>query len=416
MEYTLGIFIADTSALKNRALMFAFASSPYIITVWVGGPLATAFLNGPGFRWGFGVFALVTPIVTIPLFALFMWNYRKAKAAGLIPARESSRTVAQSIWHYAIEFDLAGMLILATGLALFLLPFSLYSYQPERWRAPLIITFIIVGGLLIGAFAAFEKYVAPKTFIPFELLTDRTVLGSCVLAATLFVSFYIWDSYFGSFLQVVNGLTVTQASYVTNTYSIGSCFFSLVVGALIRATGRFKWLALYFGVPITILGVGLMIAFRQPDVSVGLIVLCQVLIAFSGGALVICEQMAAMAATSHRYIAVVLAVQAMSASVGGAVGSTVAAAVWTGVFPARLAEYLPPESRDKLAEIYADITVQLSYPIGTATRSAIARAYADAQKNMLAAATAVLVVALVAVAVWRDIPVKDFKQVKGRVV
>ena len=34
--------------------MFAYASSPYIITTWIGGPLATAFLNGPGFHWGFG--------------------------------------------------------------------------------------------------------------------------------------------------------------------------------------------------------------------------------------------------------------------------------------------------------------------------------------------------------------------------
>ena len=56
MDYSLGIFIADTSSLKNRAFMFAFVNSPYIATTWIGGPLATAFLDGPGFRWGYGVF------------------------------------------------------------------------------------------------------------------------------------------------------------------------------------------------------------------------------------------------------------------------------------------------------------------------------------------------------------------------
>ena len=415
LDYCLSIFIADTSALKNRSLMFAFATSPYIITVWVGGPVATGFLNGAGFRWGYGAFSIITPVVTLPLFFIFWWNYRKAQSQGLVPAKESKRTVAESLKHYAIEFDLVGLLLLAGGLALFLLPFSLYSYQADGWKSALVVSMIVIGGLLIIAFAVYEKYFAPVTFIPFELLTDRTVLGACVLSATLFISFYIWDSYFTSFLQVVNGLTVTETSYVANIYSIGSCFWALVVGLLIKVTGRFKWLALYFGIPLTFLGVGLMIHFRQPDVNIGFIVMCQIFIAFSGGTLVICEQMAAMASTTHQYVAVALAMLSMASSIGGAIGSTVAAAIWTGVFPARLAAYLPEETQGELLTIYGDITVQLSYPVGDPTRIAIQRAYGDAQRYMLIAATSVLVVAAVSVAVWRDIKVKDFKQVKGRV-
>jgi hypothetical protein len=176
--------------------------------------LATAFLNGPGFRWGFGVFAIVEPLVTLPLFALFIWNYRKAKKAGVIPVRDSGRSVLQSIKHYIIEFDLAGIILLSGGLALFLLPFSLYSYQSDGWRSPMIVCLIVFGGLLLITFALYEKFIAPKTFVPFNLLTDRTVLGANILAAVLFIEFYLWDIYFSSFLQVVNGLTITEASYV----------------------------------------------------------------------------------------------------------------------------------------------------------------------------------------------------------
>merc|ERR1712093_198215 len=114
----------------------------------------------------------------------------------------------------------------------------------------MIIAMIIIGGLLVVAFALWERYGAPKKYMPFELLADRTILGACILGAVLFVEFYIWDSYFSSFLQVVNNLTVTEASYVVNIYSIGSCFWALVVGTLIRVTGRFKWIAMYFGVPL----------------------------------------------------------------------------------------------------------------------------------------------------------------------
>ncbi|KAB5545790.1 siderophore iron transporter [Coniochaeta sp. 2T2.1] len=416
VSYVCGIFIADTSALKNRAFYFAFISSPYIATVWIGGPLATAFLKSAGgFRWAFGAFSIITPVVCLPLFLVFWLNYRKSKKNGLIIRRESHGTAWESVKHYFIEFDVIGMLLLAGGLALFLLPFSLYSYQSKGWSSSLVICMLVFGVVLLIGFVLYEKYVAPKTFIPFELLADRTVAGACVLSASLFVSFYIWNSYFISFLQVVNGLNVTQSSYIANIYSIGSCFWSLIVGLLIRWTGRFKWLALGFGVPLTTLGVGLMIVFRQPDVNIGYIIMCQIFIAFSGGTLVICEQMAAMAATTHQYIAVVLALEAMFASVGGAIGGTLAAAIWTGVFPKKLAEYLPAEELGNLTSIYGDITVQMSYPMGSPARNAINQAYGDAQKTMLIAATAVQAVSFVAVWVWRDIKIKDFKQVKGLV-
>ena len=221
---------------------------------------------------------------------------------------------------------------------------------------------------------------------------------------------------FISFLQVVPNLNVTQTSYISNIYSIGSCFWSLVVGIAIRWSGRFKWLALYFGLPLTILGVALMIHFRQPDVNIGYIIMCQIFIAFAGGTLVICEQMAVMAATTHQYIAVVLAIEGMFASIGGAIGLTVAGAIWQNVFPQRLRRYLPADVNSDWSTIYSDITVQLSYAVGTPERMAIQRAYGDAQRYMLIAGSTVLVIAVGATIVWRDIKVKDFKQVKGRVV
>ncbi|KAK4166929.1 putative siderophore iron transporter [Cladorrhinum sp. PSN259] len=416
ITYATSIFIADTSSLKNRSLMFAFASSPYIVTVWIGGPIAEAFLDGPGWRWGYGSFAIITPFVCLPLLFLFWKNYKKARLQGLIPDRKSNRTVWQSIKFYLIEFDAAGVLILIAGLAFFLLPFNLYFYQKDGWKSPLVIAFLVVGFVLCISFVAYEKFVAPKTFIPYELLTDRTVLGACILAGNLFISFYIWNSFFGSFLQVVNGLNITKQSYVLNVYSIGSCFWSLIVGVLIRWTGRFKWLALYFGVPLTILGVALMAVFRQPGENVGYIVMCQVFIAVSGGTLVICEQMAAMAATTHQYIAVVLAIEGMFSSVGGAIGSSVATALWGSVFKQSLRDHLPVEEQGNMTTIFSSLPVQLSYEIGTPARTAIQHAYGDAQRYMIIASAVIQVISVVSVMIWRDIKVKDFKQVKGNVI
>jgi hypothetical protein len=74
---------------------------------------------------------MIEPLCTIPIFVLFIYNYRKAKAQGIITLRNSGRGWLQSLQYYGVQFDLLGLLLIVSGLALFLLPFSLYFYQPS---------------------------------------------------------------------------------------------------------------------------------------------------------------------------------------------------------------------------------------------------------------------------------------------
>ncbi len=88
--YSISIFIADTTSLRNRGFMIAFSSSPNLITTWLSGPISQAFLNGPGWPWAFGTFSIVVPITTLPLFGLFVYNFRKAKKQGSSPSAIAS--------------------------------------------------------------------------------------------------------------------------------------------------------------------------------------------------------------------------------------------------------------------------------------------------------------------------------------
>ena len=415
LQYSLSVFVADTSSLRNRGLMQAFASSPNLITCWLAGPISSGYLNGPGWRWCFGTFTILIPAITLPLFGLLVYNYYKAKKQGLVPKRESQRTAWQSFLYHCREFDAVGLLSLSAGVALFLLPFNLYTLQAKGWRSPLTICMLVFGILLIITFAVWERFFAPVTFIPYSLLLDRTVFGACILSTTLYISYYCWNSYFSSFLQVVNDLSVTDASYVVQTYTVGSVLCSLAVGLLIHYTGRYKPVCLYFGIPLSILGLGLMINFRRPDGNIGYIVMCQIFISFAAGTIIICDEIAIMAAASHQHIAVVLAVLGMFGNIGGAVGLTIAAAIWQDILPKKLTEYLPASELPNLPTIYEDITVQLSYAVGSPARIAIQRAYGDAQMMMLIAGTAVWALGIVAVVMWRDIRIIGIKQTKGHV-
>ncbi|EUC26728.1 hypothetical protein COCCADRAFT_10477 [Bipolaris zeicola 26-R-13] len=416
VSYCLTVFIADTSSLKNRAFMLSFATSPYIITTWLGGPISESLLRpgGAGWRWAFGIFAIVIPVVTIPLAFLFLWNDRKAKKLGLLEPTKVRCNMA-AIRKFCVEIDLVGILILISGMALFLLPFSLYSYQEKRWESPMIIGMLVTGFILLLIFPLWERFLAPVTFIPYQLLLDRTVFLAGMMLLFNFFNSAVWGSYFGSMLQVVWNLSITKASYVTSIYRVVSCGWCfLALGPAIRYTGRFKWTAAWFALPLDILAIGLMIYFRQPGTDVGYIIMTQIFTAVAGGTIVIAGEMAMMTPSDHQHIAVVLAVLNLFCSIGSAVGSTVSAAIWTGTFRSNLIKNVP--SHVNIANIYADLRTQLSYKWGSPERVGIAQSYADSQRLMLITSICMLACAFICANFWRDINVKNLKQVKGRVV
>lgn len=413
LMYCLGVFIADTSSLRNRGLMWAFAYSPNLITSFMAGPISESFFNGPGWRWFFGSFALMLPLVNLPLFFLFMYTSRKAKRLGLKTKEVVDRTMWQSIKHYVCEFDALGLILLTVGLAFVLLPINIYRLQPDGWASPLIIVMLVLGVVSLVAFVIWERYFTPVTFIPYELLLDRTIIGACILAGVLLISIYCWMSYFISWLQVAMGLNIRTSSYIAQIYGLGAVFWCIVMGFFIRYTGRYKAPTLYFGVPGSIIGLGLMIYFRQPDVHVGWIIMCQIIMCLTGGTIFVCVPVAIMAAASDKHVSVLLAIEGMFAELGGAIGLSIASTIWQASFPAKLAEYLPEEDQPNLMKIYSSLQTQLSYPVGTDTRTAIQQAYSDSQQLLSITGTTIWAIGLIATIGWKDINVKNVKKATG---
>ncbi|KAG8672845.1 hypothetical protein FPOAC2_06256 [Fusarium poae] len=414
--YSLSVFIADTTSLRNRGLIQSICASANIITAWLGGPIANAFLDGPGWRWAFGMESILVPVVTVPLFGLFMFHYQRATKQGLIPNRESKGSLINATRYYAREFDLIGLLSLSAGVALFLLPFNLYTMQAKGFGSPMIICFFVFGILLLVIFGIWERFFAKLSFIPWRFLLDRTITGACILSFTIFFSYACWALYFTSILQVVNDLSVTNASYIVSTYTVASCLFAIFIGWLLSYTGNFKATTLYAALPLMTLGTGLMVYFRQPDQSVGYIIMSQLIIAAGSGSIMITAEIAILAAVSEQqYFAIAIALVSMFGSIGQAVGLTVSSAIWQDVIPRKLAEYLPAEDLPNLPIIAADIVTQLSFPVGSPTRLAIQHAYGDAHKLLFIAGTVVLALGFVGTAMWRNINIKGIKQTKGRV-
>ncbi|KAK7418663.1 hypothetical protein QQX98_003854 [Neonectria punicea] len=271
---------------------------------------------------------------------------------------------------------------------------------------------IILGGVLVIVFTIYERFFAPKPFIPYHLLANRTVIGACLMDMTYQVAYYCWNSYFTSYLQVFYETSLTEAGYINSIFDMVSAVWLFGVGFLMRYTGRFKWLLLC-AVPLYMLAVGLMIYFRSPSKSVGFIVMCEIVMSLGGGAIILLSQISVMAASKHEDYAAMLALLSLFGNMGGAVGNSISGAIWTNTLPGKLQEYLPESTKSKWYEIYESLDIQLSYPVGSATRDAIIHGYAVAQRNMLIAGTAIMGLSIAFVMMVKNIKLKNLDSMQG---
>lgn len=270
---------------------------------------------------------------------------------------------------------------------------------------------LVIGILCLIGFCVSERYFAPVPFLQWEMLSSRTVMGACLIDATYQIAYYCWADYFTSYLYVVFGTSIATAGYISSIFDVVSGVWLFFVGFAIRRTRRFQWL-LFIAVPVYLLGVGLMIYFRRPQWSVGYTIMCQVMIAFAGGTMIIVQQVAVLAAADHNNAASSLAFLNVFGNMGSAVGSSISGAVWTHTLPAALKKYLPASALPDWEAIYDDVDMQLSYPIGSATRTGIINAYAEAQTRMLIAGTAIMATSLIWMVLMKDIKLTK-SQTKG---
>lgn len=250
MYYVLTVFIADTTRLKHRILMLAIAQTPFICTAFTTPYAVNSFVKGAGWRWGYGTFAIVTPAACLPLSLIFFYYQRKAEKLGLYKRTASpAQSWHQKIVHYWVEFDCVGLIILCAGFVLFLLPFSLATSVEGQWKSAKIIVLLVIGFVLLCIFPIWERFGATKSFLPWWMLKDRTVFGAALCICSLYAAFYCWNlygfpyslvlsvmlieldsRYYYNFNQIVLGLDTTDATYMGEIYTVGSCFFGVVTG------------------------------------------------------------------------------------------------------------------------------------------------------------------------------------------
>ncbi|KAI1784448.1 drug:h+ antiporter [Ganoderma leucocontextum] len=392
------IIVADITTLKWRGLFTALIGAPFIINAFVGSNVATQVLERSGWRWGYGMFAILIPAALSPLIITLFWAEQKAKRLGLVPAPskqpEETASIGGRVWAVAQQLDVIGLLLIGASISLILLPLTLAPRAKNQWHNPSMIAMIVVGCVLMPAVAGWEIYVAKRPVIARRFLTNRTVILAALLSFFEFFSASLTQTYLYSFILITKDWPLINVTYFNQAQNVALTFFGILAGLSMRFLHRYKWI-LIVGLSIRALGVGLMIHSRGADGSDAEIVWTQILQGLGGGFSTLAVSVAAQGAVPHVDMAVTTAMILLWSEVGGAVGSAVAGAIWTSEMPIKLAEHLPNVDQTTRGKLFGSITDVMALPFGDPTREGVIAAYGDVMKLMLIAATVLSVVSLV---------------------
>lgn len=338
ISYLNGLIVADLTPLKWRGLVRSILATPYIINVWFSGLIVEAVI-GNNWRWDYGMFAIIMPVVVFP--AVSVLQFYEHKAQKIIPKEKKPRKpVMKLIIDSLIEIDAFGLIVLGFGWSLLLLPFSLYPYANDGWQNPSMIAMVVVGGVLLLFYILFEIKWAPFPSMPKRVVYNKTFITAVLIDFIYQFAGAIRSQYLSSILLVSKDWSYQNWTYFNNTMTIALCFFGVVAGVVCRVTHRYKYLQV-FGLFLQVVGYGIDVRPKGEIANTASFVMSQIIIGMGGSFSVVGTQTSSEASVPHNDLSLVIAILGLWSSIGAAVGSSVSAPIWTSKLPGLFAKYLP---------------------------------------------------------------------------
>lgn len=375
VSFVRDIIVADLTDLKWRGVANALMTSPYIITVWFSGLIVEAILNH-NWRWGYGMFAIIMPVVVLP--AILVLYHFEHKAQKLIPKEERpKKTFLQVVWESAIQMDAFGLILMGFGWALLLLPFSLQPYAKDGWGNPSLIAMLVVGPVLLVVFAIYEFFFAPFPLMPRRILYNKTFVSSVLINFIYLLADGVRSQYLTSILLVGKNWSYQNWTYFGNTLTVSLCFFGLVSGATYRIVQRYKWLNT-MGIIIRMIAYILPIRSKGTMANTASFVMCQILVGVGSAYNTVGTIIASQASVPHQDMSSVMALLLLWSTVGSAIGYTISGSIWTSRMYIYLREYIPQTvADDEVYNYYTDLTTLFDLEWDSPTRQGTVKALAN---------------------------------------
>jgi len=235
------------------------------------------------------------------------------------------------------SIDYLGAVVLAGGLSSIVL-FTSLGGTTYAWGSPRIVAMMLAGAALLALFPVVEARAA-EPILPLELFQNRTFTVTSAIGFIVGLSLFGSITYLPLYLQIVKGGSPTQSGLQLTPLMGGLLVTSILSGAVITRTGRYRRFPIAGTAVMTIavlllarLGVGSptwVASAYMVLLGLGLGMVMQVLV------------LAVQNAVDYRFLGVATAGSTLFRQVGGSIGVAAFGAIFTNRLRDELGARLP---------------------------------------------------------------------------
>jgi EmrB/QacA subfamily drug resistance transporter len=373
--------LADVLPPRERGKYMGVLGAVFAVSSIVGPILGGWFTEGIGWRWAFWI--------NIPIGAI-------AVTAAIVFLTTPPRIVQRP------KLDVLGIVSIAAGTTSIVLITSWGGTEIE-WISGEMLGLVVVAVVSALVFVWAESRAA-EPVIPLSLFRNRDFTLSTLAALLIAVAMFGAIAYLPTYLQMVNGLSATNAGFLMIPLIAGVMLTSILSGQLASRTGRYTWMPI---AGFLVLAVALwLLSTLTVDtplwVTSGYLFLMGTGIGLAQQILVLVVQNS----FPNAMVGTATAGNNFFREMGASIGTAIVGSLFSSRLVQLLAERLPsPPAGSTGLETNAitpDIVASLPAPI----RDAIVGSYNDALTPIFAMLAPVMLIAMVVVMFIRERPLR----------
>ncbi|KAK9427483.1 major facilitator superfamily domain-containing protein [Lipomyces doorenjongii] len=355
------ITLSDLVPLRERGLLHGIGSVIFNLGAAVGGVFGGLITEFIGWRWAFFI---QVPFILISTIAIQV-NLKSSPTEGIQTDKVN-------------RIDFAGSIALFFALGLCLLTLSMGGNYVS-WSHPLIFILFSLSFLFLAGFVHIETRIAKEPVLPLALLKDRTILGSAVSNALIYMIMYSQLFYVPIYLVAVRGISETAAGTNIVSNFIGNAIGAIATGSYMRATGKY-YRALLVSAVLLFVGSLLECTFG-PETSMKTVILYMLIPGLCSGCLLTSTLVALIASVPHELQATATSIQYSFRAVGSTLGVSMASAIFQNVLRSRLFTRITDPSAIGIIERVLDSVEEIEL-ISVEYKPFVKQSYLDACRSV----------------------------------
>ncbi|KAL4875727.1 putative major facilitator [Aspergillus karnatakaensis] len=416
LDLATDIIVGDLTPLQWRGFVSAMTSFPYLFLPFVGSKIQASVCAddiNSCWRWGYGMFCIIAPVLVAPIIATLYYADYKAKEAGELSFAagrlETQRAVDAGTMQVQrsslgdrlttfkdllVQIDIIGLLLLALSFALILIPFSLVKDAKGGWSNPSMIAMIVCGFVILVGFIVWEIFFSSFPILNRRVWNNKTFICAVIIDIFYMVSGNVRSIYYTTWVFVIKPWSQYDWGNFGAISTVALTFFGLAAGLYHRVFHRYKVLQI-FGLSLRLIALGITYWAVGENATTAALVMSQLLNAWGGACSVVGTRVASQASVPHQDLAAIISQLSLWTKLGSSVGSAIASHMYTSKYMGHLlAEGL---SEEDAATFYGSSTsARNQFAWGTPEREAGIRAFTNTVKPMFLAGLCLSVIPLIA--------------------